>query len=522
MSKNSNTDSLLNFTKYGDAQKLFTQERIWDLLDGNEFELNIANECVDRHRNLNNAAIRILNHGNIEENISFPSLADLSSKFANYLQSQNIRQGDKIAVMLEPSLDFYISVFGILKFGAVVVPLFPLFGTQALSERLIDSKSKLLITDEHGSNLFKESLTSTNINCSAINFDINFLLNSSSEFTINTKSEDAAVMLYTSGTSGHKPTAVLFPHRALQLLLSSALYGLGLRIGDNFFSPSSQAWGHGFWYGLVSPLALGITTSTLRGKFDPNLMLTALKKFNINNIAAAPTVFRLLRSSDAGNKIIGVNKISYSGESMDAKTIEYVIQKFGTTPCGMYGTTEVGVVLGNYPGASDFAVKPGSLGKPFPTLQIEIHNKENQLCPIGEIGEIKIFRRNQWISTRDLGFMDKEGYFFHAGRSDDVIISAGWTLSSVEIEDVLKQHPAIFNAGVIGVPDMVRGQIVKAFVTLNKKYEHTTVIELQEFIKNKLGRHEYPRIIEFISEIPLTPSGKINRNALRKITKNEY
>ena len=251
-------------------------------------------------------------------------------------------------------------------------------------------------------------------------------------------------------------------------------------------------------------------------------MLTALKKFNINNIAAAPTVFRLLRSSDAGNKIIGINKISYSGESMDAKTIEYVIQKFGTAPCGMYGTTEVGVVLGNYPGASDFAVKPGSLGKPFPTLQIEIHNKENKLCPIGEIGEIKIFRRNQWISTRDLGFMDKEGYFFHAGRSDDVIISAGWTLSSVEIEDALKQHPAIVNAGVIGVPDMVRGQIVKAFVTLNKKYEHTTVIELQEFIKNKLGRHEYPRIIEFISEIPLTPSGKINRNALRKITKNEY
>jgi acetyl-CoA synthetase len=181
----------------------------------------------------------------------------------------------------------------------------------------------------------------------------------------------------------------------------------------------------------------------------------------------------------------------------------------------MYGTTEVGVVLVNYPGASDFPVKPGSLGKPVPGVRAEVQGADGRRCAPGEIGEIKLWRRGTWVPTKDLGRVDDDGYFFHAGRADDVIISAGWTMSAVEIEDVLLKHPAVLEAAVVGVPDPLRGHVVKAFIVSDRAGDEAFTRELQDFTRERLSQHEYPRQIAFVAELPKTPAGKVNRKALR-------
>jgi acetyl-CoA synthetase len=245
-------------------------------------------------------------------------------------------------------------------------------------------------------------------------------------------------------------------------------------------------------------------------------MTEALDAFEIDTIAAAPTVFRMLARCEEARPPRPMRKISFSGEPMDAATDAYVRATFGTAPCSMYGTTEIGVVLGNYPGAPDFEVKPGALGKPFPGLRIEIHDVAGNRCEAGTTGELVLWRRGRWIPTRDRGRMDSQGYFYHAGRADDVIISAGWTLSAVEIEDVLRQHDAVTDAAVIGVSDELRGQVPMAFVVTDSDDRAGLVRELQDFVRARLGQHEYPRAIEFVDVIPTTPAGKANRKALRE------
>ena len=182
----------------------------------------------------------------------------------------------------------------------------------------------------------------------------------------------------------------------------------------------------------------------------------------------------------------------------------------------MYGTTEVGVVLVSYPGAPDFTVRRGALGKPGPGVRVEVHDAQGEVCAPGVIGELKVWRRDAWIPTRDLGRTDADGYFYHAGRADDVIISAGWTMSAVEIEDSILKHPAVLEAAAIGVPDALRGQVVKAFIVARVAGSDEITREIQDLVRTRLSQHEYPRQVEFVTELPKTPAGKINRKVLRE------
>jgi acetyl-CoA synthetase len=185
--------------------------------------------------------------------------------------------------------------------------------------------------------------------------------------------------------------------------------------------------------------------------------------------------------------------------------------------CSMYGTTEVGVILANYPGAEDFIVKDGSLGRPVPGVEVEVQRPDGSRCATDELGEIKVRRHDAWFPTKDRGKVDADGYFYHAGRADDVIISAGWTMSAVEIEDVLLRHPAVSAAAAIGVPDTLRGQIVKAFIVPRPGHatDADVVADIQTFVRSRLSQHEYPRQIAFVADLPRTPAGKINRKVLR-------
>jgi acetyl-CoA synthetase len=297
----------------------------------------------------------------------------------------------------------------------------------------------------------------------------------------------------------------------------AALYGTGIRLTDRFFCPSSPAWGHGLWHGTLAPLALGVTTGACAGKFDPKRLLRALEEQEITNLSGAATHYRMMRSCGVADYYrYAIKKLSYTGEPIDSATLDFVDKVFGVPVCSMYGTTEVGVILVNYPGARDFVVKPGSLGKPVPGVRVEVHDAQGRQTLPGRIGEIKVWRRGNWFATKDLGHVDEDGYFYHDGRADDVIISAGWTMSAVEIEGVLLNHPDVREAAVIGVDDKLRGQVVKAFVVSPRSADDAFVRELQDFTRARLSRHEYPCHVAFVSELPKTPAGKVNRKVLRE------
>ncbi len=219
---------------------------------------------------------------------------------------------------------------------------------------------------------------------------------------MTSQADDLAVFQYTSGTTRELPEAVRHTHRAIVVLMIAALYGTGIRPGDRFFCPSSPAWGHGLWHGTLAPLALGVTTGTMAGKFDPVRLLRALEDYEITNVAAAATHYRMMKTSgDAANhRYRDHRKLSFTGEPMDSATRVFVEDTFGVPVCSMYGTTEVGVILADYPGAPDYVVKPGALGKPVPGVRVEVQDADGRPSAPNEIGEIKVWRREHGSRRR--------------------------------------------------------------------------------------------------------------------------
>lgn len=507
---------LTEYTSYADAQKHWSTEKLWELVDGTPDSFNIAHECIDRHAtDEKRIAITIAHATGDDETLTFMDLSKASAQFANYLCEQGVVAGDRVAIMLEPSRAFYVALFGVMKMGAIAVPLFTLFGPEALSLRLKDCHPKMLITNPEKADI------ATNLeHVTPVIADDAFMkgLDSYSDvFKPQTSAKDLAIFQYTSGTTRELPDAIKHNHGAIVTLLVAALYGTGLRSDDKFFCPSSPAWGHGLWHGTLAPLMLGIHIGAYSGRFNADRLLRALSEHEFTNMSAAATHYRMMRNSpDIEKYRYAIEKLSFTGEPLDSSTEEYISELLKTSICSMYGTTEIGVILVSYPGAKDFDVKQGSLGKPVPGVIVEVQDTEGVQCPPGVTGEMKVMRRGQWIATKDLGHIDDDGYFYHGGRADDVIISAGWTMSAVEIENTLLKHSAIQEAAVIGVPDDLRGQVVKAFVVARTEGSDDLTKEIQEFVRAQLSQHEFPRQIAYVTELPKTPAGKIHRKVLRE------
>lgn len=505
---------LTDLVSYDDAQRFFSVEKLWELFDGTRESLNMAHECVDRHAASGVIAVRLAHPNGTDEEISYSKLSELSGRFANWVSARGVEKGERVAIMLPPSLGFYVCLYGAMKAGAVAVPLFTLFGSEGLRMRVEDCGPRVLLVTKE-----KESIARELPGVDVVVVDEEFLASLSSypaNFKCRTSSADMAIYQYTSGTSSGLPTAVKHTHRSITLLMSAALYGTGIRPGDTMFCPSSIAWGHGLWHGVLAPMAIGMSTGTMSGRFDPDRMCRAMQDHGANIVSAAPTHYRMIRTADTAQKYrYKLTKVSFTGEPMDNATQAFVQETFATAACSIYGTTEVGTILACYPGAPDFVVKAGMLGKPTPGLQVEIHDTSGARCAPRRIGEIVVLRRGQWLSTKDLGYVDEDGYFFYGGRADDVIISAGWTMSAIEIENILLMHADVLEAAVIGVPDETRGHIPKAFIVSRRDGSDVFAAELQKFTKTKLSLHEYPRAIAFVTELPKTPAGKVNRRQLR-------
>jgi len=505
---------LTEYTSYAEAQAHCTPEALWALFDGDATRLNIADECLGRHRGLG-LAVRVARREGPDQAWSFDELADWSGRFANWLGQRGVPAGARVAIMLEPSLPFYFGLFGTMQAGRVAVPLFTLFGPDGVALRIDDCRPALLLTSAE-----LAPRVPARADLEVVVADEALLAEVSSQtpvFQATTGAGDMAMYQYTSGTTRELPEAVRHRHRAIVTVMLAALYGTGVRPGERFFCPSSPAWGHGLWHGTLAPLALGATVSAWAGPFEPARMLEVMQEHEIENLAAAATHYRMLRTCGrTGEFTYQVRKLSFTGEPIDSATAGFCEAAFGTSVRSMYGTTEVGVVLASYPGAADFEARPGALGKPLPGVEVEVHDAAGRRCAPGTVGEIVVRRRGQWIRTRDLGHCDGDGYFFHDGRADDVIISAGWTMSAVEIEDVLLKHADVREAAVIGVPDALRGQVVKAFIVSDRPGDAAFAEELQAFTKARLSRHEYPRQIAFTEALPKTPAGKVNRGRLRQ------
>lgn len=507
---------LTECSSYADAQAHASSAGMWDLFDGDRDVMNIAHECLLRHADGTGRTAVSIAHGDGEkEIISFDELAGTASRFANWLDQQGVEKGDRIAVMLPPSLLNYACIFGAIMQGAIAVPLFTLFGPDALRLRVNDCNPVILVT-----NADKAEDASVLDGPRVLMADDDLmkeLENCSSEYSPQSKADDLAFFQYTSGTTRELPEAVKHSHRTVVTLMYAALYGTGIRPGDSFFCPSSPAWGHGLVHGTIAPLALGVSTGTMgRGRFDPVRLMEALQDFGVTNLTAAATHYRMMKNSGRSKEFtFGLTKMSYTGEPIDPATLDWIEETFGIDACSMYGTTEIGVVLVNYPGADDFTVKPGSLGKAVPGLELEVQRANGTPTDPGETGELMFKRKTGWLSTKDRAKIDEDGYFYHCGRADDVIISAGWTMSAVEIENTMLKHDDVLECAVIGAPDEKRGLVVKAFVISRREASDEFVKELQDFTRTRLAQHEFPRIVEFVNELPKTPAGKVNRKVLR-------
>ncbi|NND66042.1 MAG: acyl-CoA synthetase, partial [Halioglobus sp.] len=329
---------LTNFTAYADAQAHASSAALWDLFEGDRDYFNIARECIGRHADgSGRTAVRIAHADGANEILSFDEIAAGSARFAHWLDENGIEPGDRIAFMLEPSLPFYVCLFGAMMTGAISVPLFTLFGLDGLRLRVDDCKPRLLITNTEKAELARQVEGARVVVADQALLDD--IARFADRYETKTRANDLAVFQYTSGTTRELPEAVRHTHRSLVTLMFAALYGTGIRPGDEFFCPSSPAWGHGLWHGTLAPLAMGVTTGTFAGRFDATRLMRALAEFGITNMSAAATHYRMMNNAGcAADFNFAIEKLSYTGEPIDPATLEFIDATFNVPACSMYGT----------------------------------------------------------------------------------------------------------------------------------------------------------------------------------------
>lgn len=509
----------LDYKNYEDAKKNFDWKERWSLFSGNKNKFNIAHECIDRHPQ-NDIALRIKLADRNSKIYTFNELSRLTSQFANYLEKLGIGFGERVAVLLFPSLEYYVTMFGVYKRGATLIPLFPLFGPDAIAYRLEDAKATAIITTWNDAKLVDPEIVEK-LGLRFIYADelINDLRKESDHYVPQTSINDLCMIQYSSGTTG-SPKPIRYNQGAITVASVVMKLGVGLKPHDTYFCPSSPAWGHGIWYGTIAPLTFGKAVGTFSGKFDAEILLEAIEEFEATNMAAISSHYRLAMEAWKESYKSKLRIISFTGEAISKSTIQALKNNWGLVPYTQYGTTETGPICLDYGGFDDWVVKPGSLGKPmFGGIEVAVVDEEGKVLPPGQLGQIALKKGDQWTRIGDSAYMDEDGYYWYLGRADDVIISAGYTIGPIEVEQALLKHPSVEECAVVGSPDEDRGEIVKGFVKLKEGHQASDELDkiIKEFVRDKLSKHEYPRELEFIDELPKTADGKIKRKVLKEM-----
>jgi acetyl-CoA synthetase len=509
----------LDYHSYEEARQKFKWSERWALFDGSKERFNIAHECIDRHP-AKEIAIRIKFGDGHAETYTFGQFSDYTKRFANHLERRGIAYGDRVAILLFPSLELYVAMMGTFRRGAAAVMCFPLFGPEAINFRLEKSGAKAIVTTKAMEGLINPDLAKR-LGLTVISADdlMKRLQGERDSYEWNTDANSLCMMQFSSGTTG-APKSVMYRHGAITLAGVVMKLGNGLRPDDTYFCPSSPGWGHGIWYGTIAPLIHGKALGTFSGKFDPERVLEALLDWEVTNMAAISSHYRLIMESpNVESYRLKIRKINYTGEAMTKGLIEKIHRVWGIYPFVQYGTTEAGPISMDFAGFDNWTVKPGSLGKPMiGGIRVAIIDENDNEVPSGTIGQVALWKDNRWVKIGDSAYVDGDGYFWYVSRIDDVIISAGYTIGPVEVEGAVNQHPSVEESAVVASPDRDRGDVVKAFIVLKPGYDPTEALagEIKSFVRTKLSKHEYPREIEFIEALPKTSDGKIKRKELKE------
>ncbi len=504
----------LEYKTFKEAKENFKWSERWEVFDRDRANLNIAYECVDRHPK-EKIAIRLKKSDRSKETYTFGELSRLTSQFAHMLESKGINPGDRVAIVLTPSLEYYVSFYGALKRGAVAVPCYALLGPEGLGYRLKESNAKLTIISRERVKTLPPGLDSEVIYSEEL---IKTIQGESEEYETHTSAETLAVIQFSSGTTG-QPKQVFYKHGAVSVAAVFTKFWLGLQRDDIYFCTSSPAWGHGIWYGVVGPLIFGNGIGAYSGKFDPEILLEAFEEFGVNVTSNIPRVYKMLMEcGKIGDYNLNLRRMTYTGGGIEREVVEYFQNKLGLYIGSTYGNTEAGPIVLDY-AFPDWVPRLGSAGKPMLGVKLGILDDDGNELPAGKIGEVAVWRKGKWNRIGDYGYFDEDGYFWPKGRSDDVIKSSGYRIGPFEIETVIEKHPTVKEAAVVGSPDKERGEIVKAFIVLDEGVEQTAELkkDIQDFVKTRLSMHEYPKEIEFIGELPKTPDGKLKRKVLKKM-----
>jgi acetyl-CoA synthetase len=516
-------------------------------------DYNIGVDVCDRWADAEPGRIAIVNvHADGRaENVSFGVLKEQSNRLANVLRAHGVGRGDRVAILLPQMPEAVIAHVATYKLAAVALPLALLVGPDAIAYRLENSGAKAVISNTLGlaklaemgekPECLKLVLSIDGAATNAENFHA-LLARASSDFTPEPTAPDTpGMMIYTSGTTGN-PKGALHGHR----VLLGHLPGVEMphdffpQPGDRFWTPADWAWAGGLLDVLLPSLHHGVAVVARPiAKFDPDEAYALMARHGVRNAFIPPTALRMLRAAEnpRGRHALNLRTIGSGGESLGAETLEWGRETFGLVINEFYGQTECNLVLASC--AMLGVSKPGAIGKPVPGHEVAVVDVSGRPLAPGMLGQIAVKRPDpvmfieywgrpeatrdkyvgDWMLTGDQGMVDEEGYIHFVGRDDDVITSSGYRIGPGEIEDCLLRHPAVSLAAVIGKPDPVRGEIVKAFVTV--KPGHATgdalVAELQDFVKTRLAAHEYPREIAFIDQMPMTTTGKIIRRLLREL-----
>jgi acetyl-CoA synthetase len=524
-------------------------------------KFNFAHEMCDRWANDPVKAEQVALYYETKDgtcgSYTYRQLRDLSNRFANVLADLGVKPGDRVGGLLPKIPAILPTILGIWKLGAIYVPLFTVFAAPAVAYRLQHGEVSVVVTDEanlpkihqgqqskDGLPLLKQVLVMATAESKTFERgELNFwqvVHAASPAFQVaETTLDDALVCQYTSGSTGQPKGAMQTNRFALDLLLY-VRYAMDIRDDDVFWGPADPGWAYGLLACLACPLLVGNAALLIEAPFTPELCWQVIERYSVTNLTHAPTAYRALAA--AGAELARTYRVklrvaSSAGEPLNPEVIVWFRRELGVSICDCYGQTEVGMMVCNY-NALHHPIKPGSMGRPLPGLEVRLVNGAGQEVPSNTVGQIAMRKGSygygfkgywqepektaalytrEWHLSGDLARRDEEGYYWFEGRSDDLINSSGYRIGPFEIESALLEHPAVAEAAVISIPDAARGEAIKAYVILKagKQGSSELVEELQQVVCERVGKHAFPRTVEFVTALPKTESGKIQRYVLR-------
>lgn len=533
-----------------DLQKLESE-----ILNGSrEGGINAYIECCGRHAQSDKANKTALVHEDTNEVTSkytYAQLDEMSGKMANLLTELGVKAGDRVSTMLPRNPTLLAVILGTWRIGGVYQPLFTAFGVEAIEYRLDKADTKVVFTNAENrekfneiSNLPKMVMVGSEQEAKQhedVHFDAAFARQPSDFDTVMLKGDAPFLQMFTSGTVG-KSKGVSVPLNALTAFYIYMHDAIGLREDDNYWNMADPGWAYGLYYAITGPLLLGATTHFNEHAFSAEQTLAFMKAHKISNLASAPTAYRMMKSSGVfdgkAQELTALKRANSAGETLNTEVVNWVNDNLGCPVMDQYGQTETGMTCCAHH-SLEHPTPVGSMGMPMPGHELIVLDDDFNEVPVGEPGQLAVvvskspafyFTGYTWNEknpfhgdyylTGDIVEKHDDGTYWFSGRDDDIIITAGYRVGPTDVENVMMEHKAIAESAAVGIPEELRGNIIKAFVVLKDGYEASEKLEkeIKGIVHDRLSAHCYPRIVEFVEALPKTPSGKVQRFMLRNMS----